>query len=356
MAVKEKDDGRRIIMAYDVAGSLIPYKEEILEEFSKILNSGILVGGDQTTMLEKQVAKSMHKEYGVALVSDTLAMQVALMTAVGEKGLDQIEKLPTVYFPDTAFPGMVMPAIQLFDRVELVPVNIDEEFATPSINQVLETVSPHSIFVASYNAGMAGVSAEEIIESCKEKGIYVIEDCCHAHGARYTSGCPVGSKGDTAIFSLYATKVVTAGNGAVLVTDSESVYQEAKALRNYGKFGAKFVTLSGGDFRLTEFQAAIGGVLWDNMDDLRVKRASVADVYDRFFSERDNVYPLGTYPGQDWEPSYYKYIVMVPSMCSIAKNKFVKDNMEERGIYLQEKCNLQTVSEVVYALDRKSVV
>src|SRR5258707_559278 len=76
--------------------------------------------------------------------------------------------------------------------------------------------------------------SERIADYCRERGIFLIEDCAHAHGASWNGRTP-GAYGDAGIYSLYATKTISTGEGGVLVSRRPEVIEHARAFRNYGK-------------------------------------------------------------------------------------------------------------------------
>ena len=78
------------------------------------------------------------------------------------------------------------------------------------------------------------VRVEQIARYCAEHGIFLIEDCAHAHGAGW-NGRRAGTYGDAGVYSLYATKTISTGEGGVLVSRRPEVIEHARAFRNYGK-------------------------------------------------------------------------------------------------------------------------
>ena len=89
---------------------------------------------------------------------------------------------------------------------------------------------------------------------CKRQGIFLLEDCAHAHGAGWNGRRP-GSFGDAGVYSFYATKTVSTGEGGVLVSSDPDLVEFARKFRNYGKFEHE---VDGLNFRMSEFTAALG--------------------------------------------------------------------------------------------------
>jgi dTDP-4-amino-4,6-dideoxygalactose transaminase len=102
--------------------------------------------------------------------------------------------------------------------------------------------------------GHIAFEVQEIAAYCAENGIFLIEDCAHAHGASWHGRRP-GSWGDAGIYSLYATKTISTGEGGILVSRHPELVEDARAYRNYGKPDFR---VSGLNFRMNEFTAALG--------------------------------------------------------------------------------------------------
>jgi perosamine synthetase len=102
--------------------------------------------------------------------------------------------------------------------------------------------------------GHIAFEVEEIAAYCAENGIFLIEDCAHAHGASWHGRKP-GSWGDAGVYSLYATKTISTGEGGVLVSRHADLVEYARAFRNYGKPDFR---IPGLNFRMNEFTAALG--------------------------------------------------------------------------------------------------
>src|SRR3712207_7255982 len=88
--------------------------------------------------------------------------------------------------------------------------------------------------------GHIAFEIEQIAAYCRDHGIFLIEDCAHAHGASWNGRRP-GSWGDAGVYSFYATKTVSTGEGGMLVTRDRQLEEFARAFRNYGKIGRAHV-------------------------------------------------------------------------------------------------------------------
>jgi perosamine synthetase len=112
--------------------------------------------------------------------------------------------------------------------------------------------------------GHVAFDVERIAAYCREQGIALLEDCAHAHGAGWHGRRP-GSWGDAGVYSLYATKTISSGEGGMLVSRRPEVIEHARAFRNYGKFDH---LVPGINARMSEFTAALGLVAVQRLEDI----------------------------------------------------------------------------------------
>jgi perosamine synthetase len=147
--------------------------------------------------------------------------------------------------------------------------------------------------------GHIAFEVEAIARVCREAGVFLIEDCAHAHGATFDGRHP-GTWGDAGVSSFYATKTVSTGEGGMLVSRRPELLEFARAFRNYGKPDH---AVAGLNFRMSEFTAAIGVVQAERLDEIVAWKNAVArrDL-DPVYASRLEL-PAGMVSG------LYKYIV-----------------------------------------------
>jgi len=147
--------------------------------------------------------------------------------------------------------------------------------------------------------GHLAFDTKRIADFCREKGIVLLEDCAHAHGASW-SGTRPGAFGDAGVYSFYATKSVSTGEGGMLVSKHPELIEFAKKYRNYGKFEH---VIEGLNYRLSEFTAALGVVQVERMEEIvEWKNEIAAKHLDPVYGNRVK-FPAGMISG------LYKYIV-----------------------------------------------
>jgi dTDP-4-amino-4,6-dideoxygalactose transaminase len=164
-----------------------------------------------------------------------------------------------------------------------------------------ERHQPRAVFLV-HIGGHIAFDSERIASWCRENGVFLIEDCAHAHGADWNGRRP-GTFGDAGLYSFYATKTVSTGEGGMLVSRHPDLIEFARNFRNYGK---PDYAVEGIGLRMNEFTAAIGLVQAERMPEIvawknRIAREQLDPVY-----EHRVVLPEGMTSG------YYKYIVFEP--------------------------------------------
>ena len=147
--------------------------------------------------------------------------------------------------------------------------------------------------------GHIAFDVEKIAAYCRKHHIWLLEDCAHAHGAHWHGKKP-GAWGDAGVYSFYATKTISTGEGGMLVTRHEDLVQHARKYRNYGKFDH---LVEGLNFRMSEFTAAIGCVQVKRMPEV----VACKQEYARHVL--DPLYPNRLKLRDGMGSGYYKYIV-----------------------------------------------
>jgi len=138
-----------------------------------------------------------------------------------------------------------------------------------------------------------------IAEFCTSRGIILLEDCAHAHGASWNGKRP-GTWGDAGVYSFYATKTISTGEGGMLVSKHHGLIEYSKKYRNYGKFEHE---VEGLNYRMSEFTAALGAAQVDRMEEITAWKNETAEKYlNPRFDQRMRL-PNGMVSG------LYKYIV-----------------------------------------------
>ena len=167
------------------------------------------------------------------------------------------------------------------------------------VERLVDQHDPAAVFLV-HIGGHIAFDAPAIAALCRERGITLLEDCAHAHGAVWDGRRP-GTFGDAGIYSMYATKTISTGEGGVLVSRHDELLDYARAYRNYAKPG---YAQQGLNFRMSEFTAALGLVQIERLDEIVAWKNEVAR------SELDPRYPSRLELPDGMVSGLYKYIVL----------------------------------------------
>jgi dTDP-4-amino-4,6-dideoxygalactose transaminase len=205
----------------------------------------------------------------------------------------------TVLCPSNTFMATPLAAVRSGARVEFVDCNREDLcMSFRDFEAKAERFRPRAAFLV-HIGGHIAFEVEQIAAYCREHGIFLIEDCAHAHGASW-NGRQAGTYGDAGVYSLYATKTISTGEGGVLVSRRPDVVEHARAFRNYGK---PSFDVQGLNFRMSEFTAALGLVQVERMPEIVSWKNAVAQ------AEFDPVYPARLELPDGMVSGLYKYIV-----------------------------------------------
>ncbi|MBW1740227.1 MAG: DegT/DnrJ/EryC1/StrS family aminotransferase [Deltaproteobacteria bacterium] len=279
---------------------------------------------------EKEDAKKLHEYWDEIIAKEQWSE--GKFTKMFEEKWSEHNQLDSVAF--SSWGGAALAALEFFDikdKIVLCPSNTfmatplsvmkaggEVEFVDSNKYDLCLSLEDLKIKIERYNpaavwvvhiGGHISFQIEGIASLCKERGIILLEDCAHAHGASWNGKKP-GMWGNVGVYSFYATKSISTGEGGMLVTKNKDLAEFAKQYRNYGKFDYK---VEGLNYRMNEFTAAIGCVQVERLNDIISWKNEYAQKnLDRNFPNRV-MFPEKMISG------YYKYIVFDPIEKSTGK-------------------------------------
>ena len=214
-----------------------------------------------------------------------------------------------VLCPSNTFMATPLSAVASGARVEFVDANRDDLcMSYADFVAKAETFRPKAAFVV-HIGGHIAFEIEQIADYCRASGIFLIEDCAHAHGASW-HGRRAGTWGDAGIWSFAATKTISTGEGGMLVSRHDDLAAHAREFRNYGKPSYETFGLN---FRMNEFTAAVGIVQTERLDEIVAWKNAAAR------EQLDSRHPGRLELPEGMVSSLYKYIVFDPIERSTGK-------------------------------------
>lgn len=297
-----------------VRPSFLPYAKQWIDEadiaaVANTLRSDYLTTGPAIARFEQAIAEYVGAKYAVAFTSGTAALHGACFAA-GIGAGDEVIVSPFT-FAASANCVLYQGGVPVFADVAEGSFNIDPKRIEPLITERTKGLIP--VDFAGEPADLA-----EIGELAKRNGLIVIEDAAHALGASYR-GKRVGSISDMTVFSFHPVKPITTGEGGLVTTDSAEWYEKLLAFRTHGVTrDARYMKEMRGhwyyemqelgfNYRLTDFQAALGTSQLQKLDFFLRLRRTYVDMYNEVFAGMPElVCPVVP---QDRESGWHLYVL-----------------------------------------------
>ena len=281
-----------------------PVDEGDIAAVASVLRSGWLVQGPQVQAFESETARLAGAAHGVAVSNGTAALHLALL-ALGIGPSDEVA-VAAYSWPATANAIVLCGATPVFVDIEPGSFGMD-----PGRLRDLLRDRPGIKAVLPVHAFGGFCDMPAIRAAADAHRIPVLEDAACALGARL-GGRHAGAWGAAACFSFHARKLVTTGEGGVVVTDDEALADRLRALRNHGldpKTATPDFVLAGFNCRMTEFQGALGRRQLARLSDLIAAHRRAARWYDELLASFPLVLPGAPEPDAH---VFQAYVVLLP--------------------------------------------
>jgi UDP-4-amino-4,6-dideoxy-N-acetyl-beta-L-altrosamine transaminase len=266
----------------------IPYglhqiDEDDIDAVVEVLKSDWITTGPKIKEFEDAVCKYIGCKHGVAVNSGTSALDIAVASLELPKGSEII----TTPFTFVATSNAIV-------YNNLTPIFVDIKPDTFNINpdEIRKKITDKTNAIINVDFAGHPCELDEIRKIADENGLYLIEDACHALGAEYKDK-KVGNFADITVFSFHPVKHITTGEGGMAVTNVERLAIKMRMLRNLGididpesrKDYRYDMKLLGRNYRMTDFQAALGISQLKKLDSFIAQRKFIADTYTKEFEE-----------------------------------------------------------------------
>ncbi len=258
--------------------------------------------------------------YGVSCSSGTAALHLALEAMGIGKGDEVI--IPTF---------TMIASCNAIIYAGAKPVLVDSELKTWNIDigKIEEKITNKTKAIMVVHTYGHPVDMDKLREISAKHNIQIIEDAAEAHGAEY-KGRKVGSLGDVACFSFYANKIITTGEGGMIVTNNEKWAERVRLLKDHFFGKIRFLHQEVGyNYRLTNLQAAIGLAQLEKIDKYVSARRNNAKLYNKLLS---NVKGITTPPEAKWAKNvYWMYGILIEEDFGISMPK-LREELYKNGI------------------------
>lgn len=303
----------------------IPVAEPIIDEMevelvTRAIKSGWISTGEYVGLFEEKFARFCDSRFGVSVCNGTAALQLALAAL-------RIGRGDEVIVPDLTFTATA--DVVLHQKAKLVLIDADPQTWNIDPGKIEEKITKRTRVIIPVHLYGHPADMDPILAIAKRHNLLVIEDAAEAHGALY-KGKKVGSIGDIGCFSFFGNKIITTGEGGMLLTDDEDVASRASFLRNQAqsKSAKYFHPDLGFNFRMTNLQAAFGVAQMGKMERIIERKREIAGIYNKFLAD---VRELTLPPEMPWaRPVYWMYSVLVEG--DRKRRDKVIQKLDEKGI------------------------
>jgi len=277
--------------------------------------------GEYVTKFEEEFAKYIGVKYALTTNNGTTALHLSLIS-LGIKEGDEII-VPDLTFVATANAVAYTGAKPIMVDIDPDTWCMNPEEVEKAINKKTRAVIPVHLY--GHPADM-----DTINQIAQEYGLYVIEDAAEAHGAEY-KGKKVGSLGTCGIFSFYGNKIITTGEGGMITTNDEKLYEKAKHLRDHAMSKDKryWHTEIGYNYRMTNIQAALGLAQLERIDEMISKKRQIFNWYNEGLSDIEGI-RLNT--EAEWAKNVFWMVCLVLDKdCGVGRDELML-KLKEKGI------------------------
>jgi perosamine synthetase len=296
--------------------------EEEINAVQAALRRGEISGtfGKTIPAFEEAFAHYCGCTYGVAVNSGTSALHLAVSAArIGPGDEVLVSSSTNIATALAVFHNGALPV-----PVDSEPItwNLDLDLIEGLITEKTRAIIPVHLFGHP-------VDMDRLMEIANRHGLIVVEDCAEAHGAT-CRGRRTGGFGHMGCFSFYSNKVITTGEGGMVVTNDRDLAERLRLLRNLGFTNPRFRHEAAGyNFRMTGYQAAMGLAQFEKIDKIIAEKRRVAHTYSRYLRDLPGL-QLPT--ELDWAFNiYWMYAVVVHSEFGISRDQLT-ENLSAAGI------------------------
>jgi len=279
-------------------------REEVLwvqKRLAELLTAGAhLTMGRYGEELENEIATLTGSRHAVAVASGTAALEMIL------RAIDVADA--EVIVPTNTFGATAVAVLRAGATVVLADAGDDLALDVADVDRRI-TARTRAV-IAVHIGGRVADSIRDLNLLCETRGIALVEDCAHALGSTHLDRS-AGSFGVAGAFSLFATKMLTAGEGGLVITSDPAIASTARLLRDHAKRADGTMEMIGYNWRLTEVQALLALAQVRALPRLRAARRMVIEVYNARLPGLEGVRTLGPRPKS--LDNGYKYLLFTQS-------------------------------------------
>jgi dTDP-4-amino-4,6-dideoxygalactose transaminase len=248
----------------------------------------------------REFAEYHGAKYGVCVVNGTIALVVALQAAGLQFGDEVI--VPAYTWDGTAAAVLFAGGVPVF-------ADVDPDTYCLDVESTRQAITPRTRAIIPVHLAMRFTEMDGLLKLAAEHKLVIIEDCAHAHGGQY-KGRGAGCMGDLGCFSFQSSKIMTAGEGGIVITSRLDCHEVVQSVVNCGRASVTDQykkRVLGSNYRITEFQAAILQGQLEQLPELAARRVRNAALLTKRLSQIDGISPLPPQHGLTRE-AIYNYV------------------------------------------------
>ncbi len=315
-----------------VRSELLPYGHQWLDDEDiasvvQVLKSDWITQGPKVDEFEHKVADYCGVRYAVAVSSGTAALHAACAVAGIAAGDEAITTPMT--FAATANAVVYCGGRPVFADIREDTLNIDPK-------EIKKKLTPKTRVILPVDFAGHSADLDEIMAIAKKRALVVIEDAAHALGAEY-KGRKVGGLADMTIFSFHPVKHITTGEGGMVLTSNRGFYDKLKIFRHHGIVknpdqGSWYYEIPnpGYNFRLTDFQCALGISQLKKLDRFVQRRGEIATRYNEAFAGMEEI--ISPTEAEGVKAVYHLYVIQLRTEMLKVGRKEVFDALQAENI------------------------
>lgn len=293
----------------------VEFSPEEIEDVVEVLKSGNVRQGKKVKEFEERFADKVGANYAVAVSNGTAALHVAHLSVL-EQGDEVI--VPAFTFIATA-------STVAYAGGKPVFADVDDTLCL-DVDDVLEKITARTKAIGPVHLFGNAADMKALNEIANDYGLYLVNDCAQAHGTKI-DGKDVGSFDDLNCYSFYPTKNMTTGEGGMITTNDEKLYERCRLIRSHGQAEKYKHTVLGLNYRMMDLQAVIGLKQLEKLDEWVEKRRKNAEYYNKEFKELEGV-ELPSVRGEVYH-TYNQYSMLLES--SESRERLIEE-LNENGI------------------------
>ena len=287
-----------------------------------VLTGWVSSAGKFVTRFEEQFSEFCESKFAVSSSSGTTALHLSLL-ALGIGPGDEVI-VPSFTFISTA---------NAVTFTGAKPVFVDSEPSTWNINpvEIKKAITAKTKAIIPVHVYGHPANMDPILDIARGYNLAVVEDAAEAHGALY-KGKKVGSLGDMGMFSFYGNKIITTGEGGMIVTDNEELAEKMRILRDHGMDPKRryWHSVIGYNYRMTNIQAALGVAQMERIDQIVEQKRINATLYSQGLQ---NIPGITLPPEAAWAKNiYWLYSILIDDEEFRMSSKELGEQLKGRGI------------------------